>query len=142
MRIDVVAGALATVTIFGQAMPSTDVQGLVQQTQSVIAMALYFFGIALSVFASAGLVAALFEPGRIELLLSKPVSRTRLLLGRYVGNLVVVAANIVYLTVGSWLIFGIKTGLWGAGYLLSSVFTIFVFAVLLAVICLLYTSDA
>jgi ABC-2 type transport system permease protein len=136
MRIDVVAGALATVTIFGQAMPSTDIQGLVQQTQSVIAMALYFFGMALSVFASAGLVAAVFEPGRIELLLSKPVSRTQLLLGRYVGNVLVVAANIAYLTLGSWIIFGAKTGVWGAGYLFSSVFTVFVFAVLLSVIVL------
>ncbi len=136
MRIDVVAGALATITIFGRALPTTDVQGLVQQTQSVIAMAMYFFGMALSVFASAGLVAAVFEPGRIELLLSKPVSRTRLLLGRYLGNLLVVAANIVYLTVGSWVIFGIKTGLWGLGYLVSCAFTVFVFAVLLAVIVL------
>jgi ABC-type transport system involved in multi-copper enzyme maturation permease subunit len=137
MRIDVVAGALATVTIFGQAMPTTDVQGLVQQTQSVIAMALYFFGIALSVFASAGLVASVFEPGRIELLLSKPVSRFWLLMGRYLGNLLVVAANIIYLTVGSWVIFGVKTGMWGANYLVSSLFTIFVFAVLLAIIVLI-----
>jgi ABC-type transport system involved in multi-copper enzyme maturation permease subunit len=136
MRIDVVAGALATMTIFGRAMPTTDVQGLVQQTQSVIAMVLYFAGTALSVFASAGLVAAVFEPGRIELLLSKPVSRTQVLLGRYMGNLLVVAANILYLIIGSWIIFGIKTGLWGAGYLISSLFTIFVFAVLLAVIVL------
>lgn len=136
MRIDVVAGALATITIFGRAMPTTDVQGLVHQTQSVIAMAMYFFGIALSVFASAGLVAAVFEPGRIELLLSKPVSRTRILLGRYLGNLLVVAANIIYLIVGSWIIFGVKTGLWGIGYLYSSLFTIFIFAVLLAVIVL------
>ena len=136
MRIDVVQGALATITIFGRTMPSTDVQGLVHQTQSVIAMALYFFGMALSIFASAGLVAAVFEPGRIELLLSKPVSRTQILLGRYLGNVLVVAANIIYLTAGSWIIFGIKTGLWGQGFLISSLFTIFVFAVLLAVIVL------
>src|SRR5580692_2232816 len=75
MRIDVVQGAIATVTIFGRNTQSTDVEGLVNQTQSVIAMVLYFAGMALSVFASAGLVAAVFEPGRIELLLSKPVSR-------------------------------------------------------------------
>lgn len=137
MRIDVVAGALATVSIFGNAMPTTDVQGLVQGTQSVIAMGMYFLGLALAMFASAGLVAAMLEPGRIELLLSKPVPRTLLLLGRYVGNIVVVAANVLYLTLGSWIIFGIKTGLWGAGYLLSSVFTIFVFSVLLAVIVLI-----
>ena len=57
-------------------------------------------------------------------------------MGRYVGNLLVVAANVVYLTAGSWIIFGIKTGMWGVGYLLSSLFTIFIFAVLLAVIVL------
>jgi ABC-type transport system involved in multi-copper enzyme maturation permease subunit len=136
MRIDVVEGAIATVTLFGRSAPSTSVQNLVSQTQSVIAMVLYFAGMALAVFASAGLVAAVFEPGRIELLLSKPVSRPHLLLGRYVGNVLVVAANILYLILGSWIIFGVKTDLWGAGYLISSLFTIFIFAVLLAILVL------
>jgi ABC-type transport system involved in multi-copper enzyme maturation permease subunit len=136
MRIDVVQGAIATVTIFGRSTPSADVQNLVQQTQSVIAMILYFAGMALSVFASAGLVAAVFEPGRIELLLSKPVSRTHLLLGRYLGNVLVVAANILYLVAGSWIIFGVKTGVWGGGFLVSSLCTIFIFSVLLAVLVL------
>ncbi len=137
MRIDVVQGALATVSIFGNSMASTSPEKLVQQTQSVIAMVLYFAGMALSVFASAGLVAAVFEPGRIELLLSKPVSRTHLLLGRYAGNVLVVSANILYLVVGTWIIFGIKTGVWGAGFLVSSLFTIFIFSVLLSVIVLI-----
>jgi ABC-type transport system involved in multi-copper enzyme maturation permease subunit len=137
MRVDVVAGALATVSIFGQSLPSTNVQNLVQQTQSVIAGVLYYAGMALAVFASAGLVSAVFEPGRIELLLSKPVSRTHLLLGRYVGNVLVVSANILYLVGGSWIIFGAKTGVWGAGFLLSSLCTIFIFSVLLAVIVLI-----
>jgi ABC-type transport system involved in multi-copper enzyme maturation permease subunit len=136
MRIDVVQGAIATVTIFGRNTQSTDVEALVQQTQSVIAMILYFAGMALSVFASAGLVAAVFEPGRIELLLSKPVSRTHLLLGRYLGNVLVVAANIIYLVAGSWIIFGIKTSVWGGGFLFSSLCTIFIFSVLLAVLVL------
>jgi ABC-type transport system involved in multi-copper enzyme maturation permease subunit len=137
MRIDVVAGSLAAVTIFGKTMPTTDLHSLVRQTQSVIAMVLYFAGMALAVFASAGMISAVFEPGRIELLLSKPVSRTHLLLGRYAGNLLVVAVNILYLVLGSWLIFGVKTGVWGVGFVLSSVFTIFIFAVLLALIALI-----
>jgi ABC-type transport system involved in multi-copper enzyme maturation permease subunit len=136
MRIDVVEGAIATVTLFGRSTPSTNVETLVTQTQSVIAMVLYFAGMALAVFASAGLVSAVFEPGRIELLLSKPVSRTHLLLGRYLGNVLVVGANVLYLVVGSWAIFGLKTNLWGAGYLVSSLYTIFIFAVLLAVLVL------
>jgi ABC-type transport system involved in multi-copper enzyme maturation permease subunit len=136
MRVDVVQGALATISIFGNTLPSTNVQNLVQQTQGVIAMVLYFAGMALSVFASAGLVSAMFEPGRIELLLSKPVSRTHLLLGRFAGNVLVVSANILYLVIGSWIIFGVKTGVWGPGFLLSSLCTIFIFSVLLAVIVL------
>lgn len=137
MRIDVVQGAVATVTIFGRNAPGTDVQQLVHQSQGVIAMILYFAGMALSCFASAGLVSAVFEQGRIELLLSKPVSRLHLLLGRYAGNVLVVAANIVYLVFGSWIIFGVKTGVWGAGFPLSSLCTIFIFSVLLALIVLI-----
>src|SRR4051812_8406389 len=136
LRVDVVAGALATVSIFGNSLPTTNVENLVQQTQSVIAMVLYFAGMGLAVFASAGLVSAVFEPGRIELLLSKPVSRTHLLLGRFAGNVLVVAANILYLVIGSWIVFGIKTGVWGIGFLISSLCTIFVFSVLLSVIVL------
>lgn len=136
MRVDVVQGALATITIFGQTGPARDVQNLVEGTQTVIAMVLYFAGMALSVFASAGLVSAVFEPGRIELLLSKPVTRRHLLLGRYLGNVLVVAANIAWLVGGSWIIFGVKTGVWGWGFPLSALFTVFIFAVLLSVLVL------
>jgi ABC-type transport system involved in multi-copper enzyme maturation permease subunit len=100
-------------------------------------MVLYFAGMALAVFASAGLVSAVFEPGRIELLLSKPVSRTHLLLGRYAGNVLAIAANVVYLVGGSWIVFGLKTGVWGWGFPLSSLCTIFIFSVLLAVLVLI-----
>ena len=86
MRVDVVAGRIGN---RHHLRPQSRQHGrakLVHQTQGVIAMILYFAGMALSVFASAGLVSAVFEQGRIELLLSKPVSRTHLLLGRYVGQ--------------------------------------------------------
>ncbi len=136
MRVDVVQGALATITIFGQTGRTQDVQSLVVGTQTVIAMVLYFAGMALAVFASAGLVSAMFEPGRIELLLSKPVSRPHLLLGRYMGNVLVVAANIAWLVGGSWVIFGVKTGVWGWGFPVSALFTVFIFAVMLSVLVL------
>ncbi len=134
--IDVVRGAVATVTIMGRSNPSAQAQEMVHRTQGAIAMVMYFAGMSLAVFASAGLVSSVFEPGRIELLLSKPVSRTHLLLGRYAGNVLVIAANILYLVLGSWLIFGLKTGVWGWGFPVSSLFTIFMFSVLLAVIVL------
>ncbi|MEO7142104.1 MAG: ABC transporter permease subunit [Bryobacteraceae bacterium] len=137
MRIDVVEGASATVSLFGRTNPrSTDVRRLVDGAYGGIATFLYTWGMLLAVFASAGLIPSVLEPGRIELLLSKPLSRTHILLGRYIGNLLVVALNIVYLVAAVWVIFGIKTGVWGRQFLIAIPTTIFIFAVLLSVVAL------
>jgi len=136
MRIDVVQGAIATVSLFGNAAHSVDVQRMVRQAHGAIAAFLFTAGMFLAVFASAGLIPSVFEPGRIELLLSKPVERYHILLGRYTGNVLVIAANIFYLVFAVWLIFGIKTGVWTAGFLWSSVLTVYMFAVLLTVVVL------
>jgi len=138
LKIDIVEGALATVSLFGRTMDrTTDVDRLVSNTYGGIATFLYTWGMALAVFASSGLIPSVLEPGRIELLLSKPLSRTHILLGRYVGNVLVVSSNIAYLVLGVWLIFGYKTGIWGRAFLLSILTTIFIFSVLLSVVVLI-----
>jgi ABC-type transport system involved in multi-copper enzyme maturation permease subunit len=71
------------------------------------------------------------------LLLSKPVSRAHILLGRYVGNVLVVSCNIIYLVLGVWAILGIKTGIWSPMFLVSIATTIFAFSVLLSVVILI-----
>src|SRR5206468_12018290 len=86
MRIDVVQGAIATVSLFGNASRSLDVARLVRQAHGAIAAFLFTAGMFLAVFASAGLIPSVFEPGRIELLLSKPVERYHILLGRYMRS--------------------------------------------------------
>ncbi len=136
MKIDVVAGATATVSLFGRTGPIGDVHRLIQGVYGFVAVFLYTWGMFLAVFASAGLIPSLLEPGRIELLLSKPVSRTRILLGRYAGNLLVVSANTVFLVLGVWTIFGWKTGLWPLAFLITIPTTVFIFSVLLTVVAL------
>ena len=137
MKIDVVAGATATVSLFGRnAGPVADVHRLIQGVYGFVAVFLYTWGMFLAVFASAGLIPSLLEPGRIELLLSKPVSRIRILLGRYLGNLLVVGANTIFLVLGVWTIFGWKTGLWPLSFLIAIPTTVFIFSVLLAVVAL------
>jgi ABC-type transport system involved in multi-copper enzyme maturation permease subunit len=137
MKIDVVQGAMATISLFGQTNHKmTDVSRLVRQVHGGIATFLYTWGMALAVFASSGLVPTVLEPGRIELLLSKPIRRHQILLGRYLGNLAVVALNVTYLIVGVWLIFGAKTGVWSPGFLYAIATTVFIFAVLLTVVLL------
>lgn len=137
MRIDVVEGARATVSLFGQPSgKATEVSKLVRQVHAGMASFLYSAAMFLAVFASAGLVPTIFEAGRIELLLSKPVARYHILLGRYLGNLLVVTLNICYLVAGVWLIFGWKTGVWNRSFLNAILTSAFMFAVLLSAIIL------
>src|SRR5438270_8168440 len=112
LKIDLVEGALATISLFGRTSPARDVQQILQSVYGGIATFLYSWAMALAVFASAGLIPRVLEPGRIELLLSKPVSRIHILLGRFAGNVLVVAGNITYLVLGVWAILGWKTGIW------------------------------
>lgn len=138
MKIDVVQGASATITLFGaQSGANVDANQIVRKVQAGIAAFLYTWGMFLAVFASAGLIPSVLEPGRIELLLSKPISRTHLLLGRYLGNVLVVGGNIVYLVLGIWAILGLKTGIWTVEFLLAIFTTMFLFAVLLSVVVLI-----
>ena len=138
LKIDIVEGAVATVSLFGFSSGRTvGVDRLTRQAYGGIATFLYTWGMFLAVFASSGLIPSVLEPGRIELLLSKPVARYHLLLGRYLGNLLVVSCNIAYLVLGVWLIFGTKTGIWSPSFLSTIGFTIFIFAVLLAVVVLI-----
>jgi ABC-type transport system involved in multi-copper enzyme maturation permease subunit len=137
LRIDIVAGGLAAVSLFGGTNPPADADKLVRGVYGVIATFLYTWGMALAVFASAGLIPSVLEPGRIELLLSKPVSRTHILLGRYLGNILVVSCNATFLALGVWIILGAKTGIWSPVFLISIATTVFVFAVLLSVVVLI-----
>ncbi len=108
-----------------------------QNVYGGIATFLYTWGMGLAVFASAGLIPRVLEPGRIELILSKPVSRKRILLGRFLGNVLIVAGNISYLVLGVWTIFGVKTGIWNPRFLLAIATTVFTFSVLLSVVVFL-----
>jgi ABC-type transport system involved in multi-copper enzyme maturation permease subunit len=135
LRIDLVEGGMATLSVFGSANVA-DADRIVRGVYGGIATFLYTFGMFLAVFASAGLVPSVLEPGRIELLLSKPVSRVHILLGRYLGNVLVISCNVAYLVLGVWTILGVKTGIWSPSFLIAIGTTIFIFAVLLSVVVL------
>jgi ABC-2 type transport system permease protein len=138
LRIDIVAGATATVSLFGRpAQGNPDVDRMVRGVYGGIASFLYTFGMFLAVFASAGLVPSVLEPGRIELLLSKPISRANLLVGRFLGNVLLVSLNSIYLVLGVWIILGAKTGIWSPAFLIAIATTTFIFAVLLSVVVLI-----
>jgi len=135
LKIDLVEGA---VSLFGieSTTRTVDIHRFVITSYSWVSVVLYIWGTFLAIFASSGLIPSVLEPGRISLLLSKPVSRPILLLGRYLGNLAIVGANHVYLICSIWLVIGIKTGIWEGRFLLAIATSLFIFAVLLCVVVL------
>ena len=90
----------------------------------------------LSIFSCSSFIPSMLEKGNIDLLLSKPVTRTELLLGKYVGGLLVVLINILILIFGVWLLIGFKFGYWNIAFLSSSLVITFAFAVLYSIIVL------
>jgi ABC-2 type transport system permease protein len=93
-------------------------------------------GLLLSIFSSSSFIPSMLEKGNIDLLLSKPVSRIELILGKYIGGVLVVFINVLFLVLGVWLIISFKFGFWDFSFLGISLVISFTFAVLYAVIVL------
>jgi ABC-type transport system involved in multi-copper enzyme maturation permease subunit len=135
LKIDLVAGAVAIAGLPVEASRKIfNMEKFVRNSYKFIAVFLYVWGTFLAIFASAGLMPAVLEPGRIGLLLSKPVTRPMLLVGRYAGNLLVVTLNHAYLVTAIYIIVGLKTDIWHASFLYAIPVTVFLFAVLLTVV--------
>jgi len=136
LRIDLVEGAVSLAGIESTAH-ALNIQRFVSASYGWVSIILYIWGTFLAVFASSGLIPSVLEAGRISLLLSKPLTRTMLLLGRYLGNVLIVALNNIYLICSIWIVIGVKTKIWEPRFLLAIPITIFIFAVLLCVVTLI-----
>ncbi len=134
LNVDLTEGAISFMAVQPHSRRVYDIQQFVNASYSWISIFLYIWGTFLAIFASSGLIPSVLEPGRIGLLLSKPVSRPILILGRYLGNLLVVACNHIYLIGCIWIILGLKTHIWEPRFLLAIPISLFIFAVLLSVV--------
>ena len=75
-------------------------------------------GLLLTLVWTAGFLPGFLDSRAVSVLLAKPISRSSLLLGKYVGVLSFVAAQAAYFVAGTWLALAIRTGVWDAVYLL------------------------
>ena len=135
VNLDVVDGALAAARLFGQDIhlggQRIAIDELVSGIQTGLAGFVFGVGLFLSIFATANLVPVMLEKGYVDLLLSKPLSRPALFLGRYLGALSVVGFNLLYLVVGVWVVLGVKTGIWKPGLLKAGGIILLTYAIFL-----------
>lgn len=107
---------------------------IVSSIELLIVNPLANLGLLLAIFSSASFVPVMLEKGNIDLLLSKPISRTQLLIGKYCGVVLFVFLNILLFVFGIWLIISIKFGYWDASFLTLSLIITYTFAILYALI--------
>ncbi len=79
--------------------------------------------------ATAGMLPAFLAPHAAPVLLTKPVPRPLLFVGKYLGVVAYVAAHAAVLVGGSWLALAARAGAWDATYLLCAPLLVLHFAV-------------
>jgi len=135
INLDIVDGALAGAQLFGkdvQMNSEVSIERIVLGAQSIFSVIIYAFCVLLAIFATAHLVPRMQEKGTIDLYLSRPVSRTKLLLSRYFAGLLLAGSNVFYLLGSIWLIVIWKTHVVHPRFLVAGAVILFVIAVLLA----------
>ncbi len=131
LNLDIVDGSLAAGTLFGKALelhgraPAIDT--VVVTGQSVFAGMLYVLGVFLAVFATGSQVPNLQRRGTVDLYVTRPITRTHLLLGRFLGAITLVTANLVFLCGGVFLIISLKTRVWNPRFLTAAGLILVVF---------------
>jgi ABC-type transport system involved in multi-copper enzyme maturation permease subunit len=89
--------------------------------------------ILIAVIVTAFFIPNMLRPGSVVMLLSKPISRTTLLLFKYLGGLFFVLILSAFVVGGVWLISGIRAGVWAPGVFVVVPLMTLTFAILYAV---------
>lgn len=84
------------------------------------------------VVVTAGFIPNMLRKGAIDLLITKPMSRSAILIYKYLGGLLFVVLLCSVAVGGVWLAVGLRTGIWSTGVLWSILGISFYFAILYA----------
>jgi hypothetical protein len=90
-------------------------------------------GVFVAVLVTASIIPQMFDAGSLNLLLSKPISRSFLFLFKFIGGcaFTVIAATLLF--VGLWAILGLRMGMWSHRMLLYIPIYLFLFSIYYAV---------
>ena len=136
-----IAGARTELSISYLVWPVTDVPLSRREAEpaikAIVAAIISFFvgtlGVLAAILVTSPIIPQTFEAGSIDLLLSKPISRSLLFLTKYAGGCAFILLNAAYFIVGLWLIVGLRFDLWISRLLLCVPVFLFLFAIYYAV---------
>lgn len=82
-------------------------------------------------------IPTMLEKGNIDILLSKPVSRSKIILGKFTGGVLLIFISLVYLLGAIWIIISIKSGFWHVPFLYTIFWLTLSFAIIYSVVIIL-----
>lgn len=115
----------------------TDVQQSVMSLQAIMTSVSYLLVLIFCIISSASFVPSMVDKGTIDLLLSKPLSRFKILLSKYLGAVIFVGISLIYFIGAIWLILSVKSGYWNFNFLFTILSLTFAFAVMYSIVVLI-----
>jgi ABC-type transport system involved in multi-copper enzyme maturation permease subunit len=107
--------------------------GVAAYIPSILDKFVLSIGLAIAIVVTASIIPETFEPGSLNLLLSKPISRSGLFVAKFIGGCVFISICATYLFSGVWLWLGLALGIWEHAILLSILLYIIVFGIYFSV---------
>jgi ABC-type transport system involved in multi-copper enzyme maturation permease subunit len=117
-------------------MSFADSKSIVQQAEVGFLKISWSLIIFFSLISTASFIPSMLEKGTIDLLISKPLSRSTILISKYLGAVLFVFLSMVFLMGSIWLILSLKSGYWDPTFLLSIFSLTFAFAVMYSIVVL------
>jgi len=90
-------------------------------------------GVTLAIIATSNFFPTLLERGAVDVLLSKPMSRTKLFIGKYLGSMAFIAIHATIFVVITFFVIGVRWRVWLPGYLLTIPLLVILFSYVYAI---------
>jgi len=94
----------------------------------------YLLIITFCFIAVSSFIPSMLEKGHVDLLLSKPVSRAKIILAKFLGGVLLIFISLLYLIGFVWLILSSKSGFWHVPFLYSILWLTLSFAIIYSLI--------
>jgi ABC-type transport system involved in multi-copper enzyme maturation permease subunit len=96
-----------------------------------------FMLVASMLIITSSFVPDMLKKGHIDLLLSKPISRTKIVLGHFIAATLLVFFSFLFLLGSIWILISAKTGYWNVSFLYSIFWFTLIFAILYSSVLLI-----
>jgi len=113
-----------------------DKKTIIQQFETGFIAISWSLIIFFSIISTASFIPSMLEKGTIDLILSKPISRTKILISKFLGAVIFVFISIVFLLGSIWLIVSLKSGYWDVRFLAAVLTITLTYSVMYSIVIL------